>query len=213
MVGIERPFYRKKNMSINYHIFQGAEASTEIEQLGVFRVKQFRAFPYLYAGTLNDEREYLKSYLDNPDFVLAVAKDGEKTVAVSSANPLPSDVELEALSKEQFRQRGWNTRDFYYFGEMIVLPEYRHLGIASKLLEMQYVIAAKNGYHKFCFLAVKREADDPHRPKSHTDSAEIFTKLGYTHTDMFVTFSWPTILADGTVQKTENRLDFWVSGE
>ena len=200
-------------MSISYHIFQGTASLTNIEQLGIFRVEQFRVFPYLYSGTLNDEREYLKSHLDDPDFVLAVAKDDEKTVAVSSAKPLSGDLELEALSKEQFQQRGWNVRDFYYFGEMIVLPEYRHLGIASNLLEMQYAIAAKNGYHKFCFLAVKREMDDPRRPKEHTDSAEIFAKLGYTHTDMFVTFSWPTILADGTVQKTENRLDFWLSGD
>jgi len=99
---------------------------------------------------------------------------------------------------------------FYYFGEMIFDPKYRHQGIGKRMLEMLKNAGHQQGADRFCFLAVAREADDTRRPADHIDSELMFRKFGFLKTDVFVMFEWPTLQPDGRVEKISNRLDLWI---
>ncbi|MGL6195657.1 MAG: GNAT family N-acetyltransferase [Thermoguttaceae bacterium] len=202
-----------KNLLYTYYF--GKDAAPEITALSEFRIKFFREFPYLYVGDLESEKPYINEYLKNPEMVFCIAKDGTKTIAVSTACPLSSffKSESELSDISQFRDHGYDAAEFYYIGELIVLPEYQNRGISKELLAIQYRIAKERGFNKYSFLAVQRNDTDPLRPKDYTPASTVFEKLGFHKTDMTVSFQWNTLQPNGTAKKQPNTLDFWLKTE
>jgi hypothetical protein len=93
-------------------------------QFAWFRLNDFKEFPYLYDGILDHEKENFQKYMDNEQSLLIVAKDDAKVIAVSTGIPFDSPF-MGKVGAEAFLKNGLNAKDFYYFGETIILPEYR----------------------------------------------------------------------------------------
>ncbi|RYG21884.1 MAG: GNAT family N-acetyltransferase, partial [Burkholderiales bacterium] len=93
-----------------------------LEDLGRLRITVFRDWPYLYEGTMEHEREYLPRYAEARTGTLVVAKDGEKIVGASTA--LGLDEESDTV-RAPFEQTGMDLSRIFYFGESVLLPEYR----------------------------------------------------------------------------------------
>ena len=56
----------------HFHAFTGRSLEPWLEALGELRIRVFREYPYLYDGTLEYEREYLRRYLDARDSLVVI---------------------------------------------------------------------------------------------------------------------------------------------
>jgi len=199
---------RKKE--IEYHLYHGDEIKEHIGTIARFRLEQFKEYPYLYIGDYEQEQKHLGFYANYKESLLILASDNDKIVAVSTSLPLKYEEEIISCCADELAHRGMDASKGYYFGETIILPEYRGQGIGTILVNMQEEHARTLGCTFVCFIAVKREADHPLRPKNYTEAAVVFERLGFEKTKSVVSFSWPTLQADGTVREEVNLLDFWI---
>jgi cupin 2 domain-containing protein len=121
-----------------------------------------------------------------------------------------STATLLRQASETLQQHGIVPEQFYYFGEMILVPEYRNKGIGKQMLEALKNAGREQGLSRFCFLSVARSRDDVRRPADYVDSDVAFYRFGFEKTEAFVMAEWRTIQEDGRIEKVSNRLDFWV---
>ena len=200
-------------MSINIEHYSGKSVAAKIGILADFRLRYFREFPYLYAGTEEGEHKHIAGYSANPTTRLILARESNTNNIIGIAVGTMLETEPEIL--QQIGEPLWSCdiipEQCYYFGEMIAIPEYRHRGIGKQMLEALKNAGKEQGASRFCFLAVAREPNDPRRPAGPIDSDLIFRKFGFEKTALFVTFEWATIQMDGSVQTSPNRLDLWVN--
>ena len=200
-------------MVIDIQVYDGASLTPGIAILTEFRLRSFREFPYLYAGTEEGEQEHMTGYIANPTARLLLARDtdfDEKVVGVAIGTLLSTETEILRQMGEPLRNLGIVPEEFYYLGEMIFVPGYWRRGIGRQMLEVLKAAGREQGANRFGFLAVFREPNDSRRPAGHIDSGVIFRRFGFENTNIFVTFDWTTIHADGRVAKSSNRLSFWV---
>ena len=66
----------------------GAALDAALDDVAGLRIDVFRAWPYLYDGSLDYERRYLENYADNDAAVLVGAFDGTKLVGAATGTPL-----------------------------------------------------------------------------------------------------------------------------
>jgi len=200
-------------MNIKIRLYQGESLNTEIDILSDFRLRYFREFPYLYVGSKEYEQDYLMTYLSDPTTRLLIARDQDannKTVGVAIASMLSPELKILYQTNELSQLPELTTEHFFYFGEMIFVPEYRNKGVGKQLLEELKKAGREQGATRFCFLAVDRAHDDVRRPANYVDSDVFFQKFGFEKTDISVSFDWATIQADGRVENVGNRLNLWV---
>ncbi|MBP1932225.1 GNAT family N-acetyltransferase [Ammoniphilus resinae] len=193
---------------ITFERLIGKEIEPYVEQFAWFRLNDFKEFPYLYDGNLEHERENFQKYMDEEQSLLIVAKDGEKVIAVSTGIPFDSPF-MGKESADLFLQNGLNPKDFYYFAETIILPEYRGQAIGRDLYKMKEDFAREMGYKEVCFIAVEREEDHPLRPDTYKSPKNFWGHLGYEKLDISVSFEYPTIQASGKTEMASNLMFFW----
>jgi GNAT superfamily N-acetyltransferase len=199
-------------MSLNIDHYSGERLAANISALAEFRLRYFREFPYLYAGTEEGEHKHIAEYIANPTARLILAREtNNKIIGIAIGTMLATETEILRQIGEPLRSYNIIPEQCYYFGEMIAVSEYRHRGIGTQMLEALKNAGKEQDASRFCFLAVAREPDDPRRPDGHIDSDLIFRKFGFEKTALFVTFEWATIQMDGSVQTSPNRLDLWVN--
>lgn len=138
----------------------------------------FRDWPYLYAGDLAYEREYLAAYAASPDsvFVLAIAEG--QVVGASTGLPLRDD-------SEEFRQpflaSDIDPAHVFYFGESVLLPAWRGRGIGHAFFDAREDHArGLGGYRWTAFAAVDRDEADPRRPGDYRGNDGFWHKRGYS---------------------------------
>ncbi len=197
-------------MNLKFKIYYDKEILPWIDTIATFRLTEFREFPYLYVGNLESEKKYLRSYSEIKGSALALAFSDEEVVAIATGTPLLSDVEAVPGAAEIFLQHGFVSKDFYYFGEFIVKPHFRHKGITKKLLSELTNYVKSLGYNNICIMTVDREINHPLKPVDYQDSANIWEKLGFIKTMMKIHIKWPTISLDNKVEMQDNSLSFWI---
>ncbi|HEX2898852.1 MAG TPA: GNAT family N-acetyltransferase [Bacteroidia bacterium] len=186
--------------------FQGVEIQGQFEALAALRIRVFRDFPYLYEGHLDYEREYLKTYSNAPKAFLMGAFYRKNMVGATTCIPLEDETEEV---KKPFWDAGMNVGEIFYFGESILLPEYRGLGIGNRFFDAREAHAASFGTYKFtCFCAVQRPADHPARPADYQPLDPFWTKRGYRRVPELVSqFEWLDI---GERQPTSKPMVYWM---
>lgn len=180
----------------------GQEAETALPSLARLRIEVFRAFPYLYQGNETYERRYLRSYVNVPGAAIVLAKDGERIVGASTCLPLAAET---ANVQQPFLDAGRDVTRIFYFGESVLLPEYRGRGVGVAFFKAREAQAA--GYDTTCFCAVQRLASHPLRPRDYVPLDEFWRRRGYQRRDdLFCFMSWRDI---GETAETEKKLTFW----
>src|SRR3546814_9967533 len=111
----------------------------------------FRAWPYLYEGSLDYERDYLARYDAASTGTLIVAFDGERIVGASSALALAEEFDYV---RAPFLAAGLPVGDIFYFGESVLLPEYRGRGIGVEFFRQREAAARTFDRPLCCFCAV-----------------------------------------------------------
>lgn len=193
-------------MEMEFLNFQGVEIQGQFEALAALRIRVFRDFPYLYEGHLDYEREYLKTYSNAPKAFLMGAFYRKNMVGATTCIPLEDETEEV---KKPFLDAGMNVGEIFYFGESILLPEYRGLGIGNRFFDAREAHAASFGTYKFtCFCAVQRSADHPARPADYQPLDPFWTKRGYRRVPELVSqFEWLDI---GERQPSSKPMVYWM---
>ena len=103
----------------------GARLQELLPELARLRIAVFRAFPYLYDGSLDYEQRYLRTYAEAAGSVIVGAFDGDTVVGASTGLPLAR--EPSSLTGP-FVEHGFDVATVFYFGESVLLPDYRGHG-------------------------------------------------------------------------------------
>ena len=171
-------------------IVRGAEVGPFLPDLARLRIGVFREWPYLYAGNEAYERAYLEVYVRSPDSLFVLAMDGERIVGASSGLPLADDAEA---FRAPFEAAGIDLARVFYFGESVLLPEYRGRGLGHAFFDAREAHATALGRFDWtAFCAVDREAPDPRRPADYRGNEALWGKRGYVRRDdLRCSLGWP----------------------
>jgi GNAT superfamily N-acetyltransferase len=158
--------------------FSGSALSPYLEAVAGLRIAVFRDWPYLYDGDRHYERDYLAAYAASPDSVFVLAFDGTRVVGASTGLPLADD---DAAFQQPFGNAGIDVAKVFYFGESVLLPEYRGRGLGHAFFDHREAHARGLGrFELTAFCAVDRDDDDPRRPPGHRANDAFWHKRGYT---------------------------------
>lgn len=192
-------------MTIAVRPLTGAEIHAAIDGLAALRIAVFAAFPYLYDGDAGYEAEYLKEFVAAPDAVLVAAFDADRIVGAATASPMRAQ---KAEFREPFEARGIATDRLFYFGESVLLPDYRGHGIGHAFFDHREAQARRCGANSATFAAVIRPDDHPARPLGYTPLDRFWTKRGYAPVPGFVTeLAWKE---QGESDESLKPMQYWM---
>lgn len=185
---------------------KGREALPYIDQLAAVRTKVFADFPYLYAGDLDYEREYLNTYFSSEKSFIVLALDAGKVVGASTAIWLP---DAEPAFQKPFLEQKIDPKTVCYYGESVLQGEYRGRKVGQAFMQKREEFAESlPGVQWAAFCAVVRPKDHPRRPASYRPLDEFWLKTGFApRPGMIAHFPWKD--HDDKVE-TEKPMQFWL---
>jgi GNAT superfamily N-acetyltransferase len=191
--------------TLRIHEISGPELEPWFDALGELRIRVFRGFPYLYDGTLDYEREYLGLYqrCARSRIVLVTAADG-RLVGATTCMPLADEA---AEFQKPFLDAGLGVDDCLYFGESIVLPEWRGGGLGKEFFARREAYARRLGMTRTAFCAVDRSESHPLRPQGYRPLDGFWSSQGYAkQPSLQAVFPWKEI---GEETESPKTLTFW----
>ncbi|AOE87229.1 GNAT family N-acetyltransferase [Pseudomonas sp. TCU-HL1] len=191
---------------MHIRLLQGAAIAPHIDNLARLRLTVFRDFPYLYDGTLAYEARYLSTYAESPESLFVLALDGERVVGASTGLPMAD--ETEAFQRP-FREQGWDPERIFYFGESVLLGEYRGTGLGVRFFAEREDYARRLGRFDFCaFCAVERPVEHPRRPPGYQPLNDFWGRRGYHHhPELRTEFHWRDLDED---TESAKPMSFWL---
>jgi GNAT superfamily N-acetyltransferase len=159
----------------------------------------------LYVGDVAVERTHLAAFAASPDAALVVAFAGVTPVGCSTCLPLAQE---KANVRAPFEARGWDVARFCYFGESVLLREYRGQGAGVAFFAARETHAhTLAGCDCTTFCAVRRSLDDARRPADAVPLDTFWQRRGYGRlAGVSCTMRWPEV---GGVGSQPHELDFW----
>lgn len=187
-------------------ILRGPDAiRPAIDDIARLRIRVFRDWPYLYDGTPEEETTYLAHFADSTHACVGLAVDGDKIVGATTAEPL---TETHADFSQPLIDAGLDISRIFYFGESILLPDYRGQGIGHAFFDLREAAAKDRGAEQSAFCAVQRPENHPARPEDYRPLDAFWKSRGYTRRDDLVcTFDWKDV---GEAGATSKSLKFWL---
>lgn len=187
-------------------VVQGEAANRYLDDLARLRIAVFRAFPYLYDGDVAYERDYLATYARSAESLFVLALDGGAVVGASTAIPMAAETDA---FRAPFTAAGWDTGRIFYYGESVLLPDWRGRGIGVRFFEEREGHARRAGRFDYCcFSAVERPAGHPLRPADYEPLDAFWGRRGYVHRpELRTELSWRDI---GEPAETLKPMSFWI---
>ena len=184
----------------------GARLQALLPDLARLRITVFRAFPYLYDGSLDYEERYLQTYVRAEDSVLVGAFDGNRVIGASTGLPLAH--EPPSLT-DTFTAHGFEVAKVFYFGESVLLPDYRGHGVGVAFFREREAHARTLGRFAFAsFCGVVRPPEHPRRPPDYVPLDAFWHKRGFAPVPGMVgSLTWRDLDA---VEETAKPMQFWV---
>ena len=184
--------------------FHGSAIAPYLDALGTLRITVFRDYPYLYEGTLEYERDYLRTYLNSPRSLVVLAFDGDAVVGATTCLPMADE---GPEFQQPFLAANYSINQICYFGESILLPAYRGQGLGKDFFTRREAHARRHHFPITTFCAVDRPAAHPLRPAEYRPLDDFWSSRGYVkHPELQATFVWKEIGEDVESPKT---LTFW----
>ncbi|WP_192034636.1 GNAT family N-acetyltransferase [Halomonas sp. YLGW01] len=184
---------------------QGQGITPYLEALARLRIRVFRDFPYLYDGDLAYEAEYLARYAECPQSLFVLAFDGETLVGAATGMPLSAQIEA---FRAPFLKAGYRVEDIFYYGESVLLADYRGQGVGKAFMEAREDHAFRQGFARAAFCAVEREPNHPLEPDDYRPLHDFWLGRDYRRTPtLSTTFAWKDV---GEVEETAKPMVFWL---
>ncbi len=180
------------------------EISNWLDHAARLRIQVFRDFPYLYQGSMDYERDYLDHLATAKGAVLVLALDGDQVVGCATAMAMRG---AESAFRRPFEQAGAAIDSILYFGESVLLPAYRGLGVGHRFFDEREREAVRQGARMTTFCAVQRPVNHPRRPAGYRSLEAFWEKRGYQRRPELTTqFHWKDL---GDSAQTAKTLVFW----
>lgn len=192
-------------MKIAVRPLTGTAMQAALSDLARLRITVFAAWPYLYAGSEDYEREYLAEFTASPDAVLVAAYDGARIIGAATASPL---IAQDDYIRAPFLLAGIDPASVFYFGESVLLPDYRGQGIGHAFFDHREAAARTWGASHSSFCAVVRPEDHPARPAGYVPLDAFWGKRGYAPVPGLVgNFEWQD---HGEAVETAKPMQYWM---
>lgn len=192
-------------MTVTVRPLAGAELAAALDDLAALRIAVFAAFPYLYDGDADYEAHYLADFAAAPGAVLVAAFDGARVVGAATASPLAAQ---DAAFLAPFAAAGIDPAALFYFGESVLLADYRGQGIGHAFFDAREAAARAVGAKGACFAAVIRPDDHPARPADHRPLDGFWHNRGYAPVPgLTVTMDWRE---HGEAGESAKALQVWL---
>lgn len=192
--------------SFQIHELRSSQVEPWLDALGGLRIRVFRDFPYLYDGSLENERDYLRIYQKAAGSLVVIITDSSG-ILVGATTCLPM-IDEGPEFQEPFIQQGYDLSQIMYFGESILLPEWRRLGLGKMFFERREAHARRLGLKTTAFCAVDRPADHHLRPADFRPLDGFWESRGYVkQPSLRASFSWKEI---GEETESPKTLTFWM---
>ncbi|MEL3889314.1 GNAT family N-acetyltransferase [Ferrovibrio sp. MS7] len=191
--------------AIRVERLHGEQLLTRLDDLARLRITVFRDWPYLYEGDISYERQYLERYARAKTGTIVVALDGEQAVGAATALALEEEVDYV---QAPFLAAGMDVKPIFYFGESVLLKQYRGHGIGVGFFNEREAAARRFAKRICCFCGVQRPADHPMKPADYVPLDAFWTKRGYSkRPDLVSSFSWTDI---GDTAQTAKPMVYWM---
>lgn len=182
----------------------GSEIAAALDDLARLRIAVFATWPYLYDGEAGYEAAYLNEFARSDRAVLVAAFDGPRIVGAATAAPMRHQ---KAAFRQPFDDRGIDIEHLFYFGESVLLPDYRGQGIGHAFFDQREAQARACGADAACFAAVVRADDHPRRPAGHVPLNAFWSKRGYAPIPGMVTqLAWKE---HGETHESDKPMQVW----
>ncbi len=107
---------------------------------------------------------------------------------------------------EPFIREGYNPDEIFYFGESVLLREFRGQGTGHAFFDLRETQAKRLGRTYACFCAVIRPIGHPKRPADDSPLHAFWRKRGYRLMEgVTATYPWKDI---GEANETEKHMQF-----
>lgn len=191
-------------MSVTTRVLTGTALAEALDDVARLRIAVFRDFPYLYDGSLDYERDYLRAYL-SPGAVVVVALDDGRIVGAATGAPMADHA---ADFGAAFADRPEPLDQIFYCAESVLLPDYRGQGLGHAFFDAREGHARTLGTRWTAFCSVIRPADHPARPADYRPLDGFWTRRGYQPLPGVVAqFSWRDL---DQPSDTTKDLQFWM---
>ena len=181
---------------------KGSEIASVFDDLARLRIGVFRDFPYLYEGSIDYEKEYLKTYTQSRRSFLFAVYSGSQMVGATTCIPLSDET---ADIRKPFEEASYDLDKIFYFGESILLPSFRGLGLGHRFFDEREAHARQfDTFKKTCFCAVERPENHPAKPLDYRPNDAFWLKRGYRKQPALQSLmEWPDV---GEVASTPKRM-------
>jgi GNAT superfamily N-acetyltransferase len=190
---------------LRFEILQGDALRAWLPRLAGLRIAVFRDWPYLYEGEAGYEEGYLAAYVASPGAAVVAAIAGDRAVGCATCQPLR---EAAPHVQAAFRARDLDPGGICYFGESVLLPEFRGRGAGVRFFAEREAHARALGLQAAAFGAVVRNVNDPRTPPGYVPLDAFWGRRGYVRrADISVVFDWKEL---GDDRETPHALGFWM---
>lgn len=190
-------------MTVDVRPLTGDDLLAHLDGLARLRIEVFRAFPYLYDGTMDYERRYLETYARAPGSAIIGAFDGGELVGAATGVPLAHEPDYATAP---FREAGLDVHEYFYFGESVLRASYRGQGIGVKFFEAREAHARALDLGVATFCAVERPVDHPRRPHGYEPLDAFWRRRGFAPMGLRGAFSWRDLDED---DEREKPMVYW----
>lgn len=168
----------------------------------------FKEYPILNHGTEEGVKNKFKEFSQEPHCAVIVAHENNQIIT-----GLIAGIPLKAYPNETelFQKNNLEPSHFYHINDLIIAPEYRKRGIATKLYKKLEKRVQQWGYKKMCLCIIEHKEDHPLKPLSYYDETHFWRHQGFVPTSIKIKESWPTLVDnEGTVDEMyEHTLVFF----
>lgn len=119
-------------MTLYIRKLYGAEARPYFESLVALKLLTFAPFPFLYTGNLETERAWLETYFCSSNSFIMLLEYNDHVVGACTGI---CGKDEEQNYRQPFLERGMNPDRIFFFGESMLLPEFRALGYGQIFYE------------------------------------------------------------------------------
>jgi GNAT superfamily N-acetyltransferase len=184
----------------------GASLHSALPELARLRIMVFRDWPYLYDGSLEYEQGYLAKLAAAEGAVVVAAFDGDAMIGAATGSPM---IGQAAEFAAPFKAQGFDIERIFYFGESVLLKDYRGQGLGHAFFDHREAHARQAGpFTHTAFCGVVRPDDHPMRPADYVPLDAFWRKRGYERMEgMLASFAWKDI---GEAAETKKPMQFWM---
>jgi GNAT superfamily N-acetyltransferase len=186
--------------------FTGGQIAPYLDAVATLRIAVFHDWPYLHAGNHEYEKKYLATYALSPESLFVLAFHGGQMIGASTAVPLTDEA---AAVQQPFLEQDISLAGVFYFGESVLLADYRGHGLGHRFFDERERYARQLGrFTMTAFCAVVRDDDDPRRAAGSHSNDLFWTKRGYRRQDdMLCWLDWPEV---GSTTPKSHAMRFWL---